>query len=91
MESTNPFPIQPLPLEAHQQQPLPPVKRPINISNMPFEVTTTIVREVFRDAVIKLNEIESLGRLGDIATIYNPLAVLTIGVIPEDLASKLMV
>jgi hypothetical protein len=74
------------------------MKRPANINTMPLEVTTTIVRELYRDTVIELDEIESLARLGqiattglgEVATTKKALAMLKSGIMSEDLATRLM-
>ena len=73
-------------------------KPPANINTMPLEVTTTIVRLLYRDAVIELDEIESLARLGqiattgqgEVATTKKALAMLKSGIMSEDLATRLM-
>lgn len=68
---------------------LPSVRR-ASLLTMPLEVTTAIIQEVYRHQVIKLDDIGSLARLGDVAATNDSLGVFKIGMLCNDLAGRLM-
>jgi hypothetical protein len=69
--------------------PHPPPHR-AKILTLPLEVTTELMRQLYRNEVIELSDIGSLGRLQDVAANQTSLAVFKVGFLDDDLVARLM-
>ena len=60
--------------------------------DLPLEVTTELVRQLYRNEVIELTDIGSLARLEDVAVTQssNSLSIFKIELLCKDLAGRLM-
>lgn len=60
------------------------------ILRLPLEVVTELIRQLYRNEIIELADIGSLARLENVASTNSSLSVFKIGLLPSDLAERLM-
>jgi hypothetical protein len=60
------------------------------ILRLPLEVVTELIRQLYRNEIVELADIGSLARLENVASTNSSLSVFKIGLLPSDLAERLM-